>query len=90
MPELLTKHPKIVREVLASGGIKCGVQKRITPKILTKCPPDSFCSLPGGELCIYGLDQAHQMTQFHCSSCGLPGHRKNNRRFHPKYKTKKI
>jgi len=61
MPEIITKHPKIVKQVLESGGAKCG--KGLPQKILTKCPRESFCALPGGEVCIYGTDELEQMTQ---------------------------
>ena len=61
MPEQITKHPDVTIQVLKSAGAKCGpgVQKQI----LTKCPADRFCALPGGEMCIYGTDQIAQMTQ---------------------------
>lgn len=61
MPEQITKHPDVTIQVLQSAGAKCGpgVQKQI----LTKCPADRFCALPGGEMCIYGTDQVAQMTQ---------------------------
>ncbi len=62
MPELLTKHPKIVKSLLAQEGIACG--KGATQQILTACPKENFCSLKGGELCVYGLDESNKMTQF--------------------------
>ena len=62
MPELLTKHPKIVKSLLTQEGIACG--QGATQEILTKCPKENFCSLKGGELCVYGLDESHKMTQF--------------------------
>ncbi len=80
MPEVLTLHPEIVKKVLASAGIKCGTG--MAKRILKDCPNSSFCSLPGGELCIYGLNNQKKMTQFKCSQCGKIGHRKNNRKFH--------
>jgi hypothetical protein len=61
MPEQLTKYPDVTREVLESAGAKCGGDQ---PRaILKDCPAESFCKLPGGELCIYGLPQARAMTQ---------------------------
>jgi hypothetical protein len=36
-------------------------------EILTKCPADSFCKLPGGEICVYGLADASKMTQISTS-----------------------
>lgn len=61
MPEQLTKHPDVTLQVLRSSGAKCG--EGGAPEILKHCPADRFCKLPGGEVCIYGLPQASQMTQ---------------------------
>jgi hypothetical protein len=61
MPEVITKHPEIVKEVLASAGAKCGAGA--PQKILTKCPPAQFCALPGGEICVYGVSGVPDMTQ---------------------------
>lgn len=61
MPELLTKHPTVVIDVLESTGARCG--DGLPQKILTKCPREAFCALPGGELCVYGLDEVDAMTQ---------------------------
>lgn len=61
MPELLTKHPDIVIKVLKSEGAQCGTGA--APKILTKCPPEKFCTLAGGELCVYGSNDLGRMTQ---------------------------
>ncbi len=61
MPEVLTKHPDVVKKVLESAGAQCG--KGLPQKILTACPPDAFCALPGGETCVYGVAQVGQMTQ---------------------------
>lgn len=61
MPEQLTKYPDVTIEVLQSAGAVCG--KGVEQKILTKCPKERFCSLPGGEMCIYGLDEIPNMTQ---------------------------
>jgi hypothetical protein len=61
MPEQITKYPDVTLKVLKSAGAACGTG---TPqKILTQCPAERFCALPGGEMCIYGLDQIPQMTQ---------------------------
>jgi uncharacterized protein with PQ loop repeat len=62
MPELLTKHPKIVKSMLEDMGAKCGQGK--PQKILKKCPEDSFCAVKSGEFCVLGLDQADKLTQF--------------------------
>lgn len=61
MPEQLTKHPQVTLQVLQSAGAQCGVGVR--QEILTACPPARFCKLPGGEICVYGLPEAPQMTQ---------------------------
>jgi hypothetical protein len=61
MPEILTKYPEIVLEVLKSGGAKCGIG--VKQQILTQCAPEHFCSLPGGEICVYGMKDIAQMTQ---------------------------
>lgn len=61
MPEQLTKHPELTLRVLRSAGAHCG--EGGTQAILTACPAERFCKLPGGEVCVYGLDHAMQMTQ---------------------------
>jgi len=61
MPEQLTKHPDVTLQVLRSGGAKCGVGEG--QEILTRCPAERFCKLPGGEVCVYGLPDAPRMTQ---------------------------
>lgn len=60
MPEIITKYPEIVLQILRESGAECGVA---TQKILTSCPVERFCSLPTGELCIYGLNEIPKMTQ---------------------------
>jgi hypothetical protein len=61
MPEVVTKHPEIVKEVLQSAGAKCGAGA--PQKILTKCPREQFCALPGGEICVYPVSEIPKMTQ---------------------------
>jgi len=61
MPEQLTKHPEVTLKVLRSSGAKCA--EGATQEILTQCPAERFCKLPGGEICIYGLSDASKMTQ---------------------------
>ena len=61
MPEVLTKHPDIVLEVLKGGGARCGPGQE--QKILKACPPERFCATPTGETCVYGLEEIGQMTQ---------------------------
>lgn len=62
MPEQLTKHPEVTLAVLRSSLAKCG--EGASQDILRNCPSERFCKLPGGELCVYGLADAPQMTQF--------------------------
>ncbi|MBZ5710546.1 hypothetical protein [Nannocystis pusilla] len=61
MPEVLTRHPDTVIQVLRSGGAACG--EGAPQKILTTCPRDSFCALPGGETCVYDIADVGEMTQ---------------------------
>lgn len=61
MPEQITKYPDVTLQVLKGAGAQCG--QGLPQKILTQCPKDRFCSLPSGEMCIYGIDQIRQMTQ---------------------------
>lgn len=69
MPEVVTKHPDVVKEVLQSAGAKCGAGA--PQKILTKCPREQFCALPGGEVCVYGVGDIGRMTQLsHAELCG--------------------
>lgn len=63
MPELLTKYPGTVLKILKDANIKCGTGA--SQNILVSCPKDDFCSLPTGELCIYGTNNISQMTQIH-------------------------
>lgn len=65
MPEIISKHPEIVLQVLKSAGIACGTDTQ--PKILTHCPKQNFCTLPSGELCVYGINDLPQMTQLSAS-----------------------
>ncbi|CAG1016266.1 hypothetical protein BURC_01222 [Burkholderiaceae bacterium] len=62
MPEQLTKHPDVTLQVLRSAGAQCGTQA--PQEILTACPAERFCKLPGGEICVYGIADAPRMTQF--------------------------
>ena len=61
MPEQLTKHPEVTIQVLRSAGARCG--EGAPQDILKACPAARFCKLPGGEVCVYGLPEAMQMTQ---------------------------
>jgi hypothetical protein len=69
MPEVVTKHPDVVKEVLQSAGARCG--EGAPQKILTKCPREQFCALPGGEICVYGASDVPKMTQLSAAElCG--------------------
>jgi len=61
MPELISKYPEIVLQILKEAGIECGTGAK--QQILVNCPAEKFCSLPTGELCIYGLTDIPKMTQ---------------------------
>jgi hypothetical protein len=61
MPEQISKYPDVTLKVLKGAGARCG--EGITPKILTKCPAERFCSLSTGEICVYGIKEIPQMTQ---------------------------
>jgi hypothetical protein len=61
MPEQLTKHPDVTLQVLRSGGAQCAAGQ--PQEILTACPAERFCKLPGGEICVYGLGEMARMTQ---------------------------
>jgi hypothetical protein len=64
MPEIITKYPEIVIQILKVVG-KCGFG--VKQQILTTCPPERFCSLPTGEICVYGLEDIPKMTQISTS-----------------------
>lgn len=61
MPEILTKHPEVVKELLASQGARCGAG--VTPRVLEACPPAGLCGLEAGELCVFGPAEVGLMTQ---------------------------
>jgi hypothetical protein len=61
MPEQLTRHPEVTLQVLRSAGAQCGAGA--AQEILTTCPAERFCKLPGGEVCVFGLADASKMTQ---------------------------
>lgn len=63
MPEVVTKYPETALKILKDANINCGSGTQ--QKILINCPKQNFCSLPTGELCIYGLQDIPQMTQIH-------------------------
>jgi hypothetical protein len=61
MPEQISKYPDVTIEVLKSAGAVCG--QGGPQNILKQCPAKQFCALPGGEICVYGINQIPQMTQ---------------------------
>ena len=61
MPEQISKYPEVTLKVLKSAGAVCG--EGAPQKILTQCPTEQFCSLPTGEICVYGIKDIPQMTQ---------------------------
>jgi len=61
MPEIISKYPDIVLQILREAGMQCGTGAK--QQILVNCPADKFCSLPTGELCVYGLNDIPKMTQ---------------------------
>lgn len=48
-------------QILREAGIKCTSGAK--QQILTTCPPERFCSLPTGEICVYGIEDIPKMTQ---------------------------
>jgi hypothetical protein len=61
MPEQITKYPDVTLKVLRGVGAVCG--QGAPQKILKQCPADKFCSLPSGEMCIFGIGDIPKMTQ---------------------------
>ncbi len=61
MPELITKYPDVVIQILNGSGARCAQGE--PQQILTACPAERFCALPNGELCVYGLDEVGGITQ---------------------------
>jgi MYXO-CTERM domain-containing protein len=61
MPEQISKYPEVTIKVLKGAGARCG--EGLERKILTQCPPERFCSLPTGEICVYGIQDIPKMTQ---------------------------
>jgi len=61
MPEQISKYPEVTLKILKEAGAVCA--EGAPQKILTACPPERFCSLPTGEVCIYGIADIAAMTQ---------------------------
>ena len=57
MPDIWTKHPEIVRDLLGEGGFKCGAE----PRILKGRDPNWTCIVDGkrmwGDLYIHHADE---------------------------------
>ena len=66
MPDVWTRHPVIVRDLLEQGGFKCGV----APRVLKDRDPAWTCIVDGkrmsGDLYIHHVDKLR-------SELGLPG-----------------
>jgi hypothetical protein len=61
MPEQISKYPDVTLKVLKGAGAVCG--EGAPQKILTQCPRERFCSLPTGEICVFGIADIPKMTQ---------------------------
>jgi len=61
VPEQISKYPEVTLKILKEAGAVCA--EGAPQKILTACPPERFCSLPTGEVCIYGIADIPNMTQ---------------------------
>jgi len=61
MPEQISRYPETTLEVLESAGAACGAGG--AQRTLTACPAERFCALPGGEICVYGIEEIPRMTQ---------------------------
>lgn len=71
MPEILTKYPELALKILKDGKVACGEGK--PQRVLTTCPKEQFCSLPTGEICVYGVHDINATTQFHPLDFALIG-----------------
>lgn len=60
MPEVITKYPDVVLQILHESGAECSTEA--VQRILTTCPPERFCSLPTEEICVYSLNEIPKMT----------------------------
>lgn len=61
MPEQISKYPDVTLQILKDAGARCG--EGMEQQILKKCPPERFCALPSGEICVYGINDIPLMTQ---------------------------
>jgi hypothetical protein len=55
-----TENPRVGGSIPPLGA-KCAEGAK--QEILTQCPAERFCKLPGGEICVFGLSDASTMTQ---------------------------
>ena len=57
MPDIYTKHPDIVKNLLETGGFRCGIE----PRILKPRDPEWTCGVDGegyyGDIYIHHLDE---------------------------------
>ena len=60
LPEIVTEHPGAVLHKLEAAGGRCGEEE--PREILVDCPPERFCAMPEGEICVYGIDEIPQMA----------------------------
>ncbi|OGT45152.1 MAG: hypothetical protein A3E83_07705 [Gammaproteobacteria bacterium RIFCSPHIGHO2_12_FULL_41_20] len=76
MPEIITKYPDTVLQILRGTPITCAEGKQ--QNILTTCPKDRFCSSQAGELCVYDVKdmgkalQIQPMDVFFTTEAGIP------------------
>lgn len=70
MPEILTKNPEMLLNILKGAGFQCG--NRTTQQAKTECPKDQFCALPTGEICVYGVQDVSRMSQIQLSDFVFP------------------
>ncbi|MFY0541463.1 hypothetical protein [Nannocystis pusilla] len=60
MPEVLTRHPDTVIQVLESAGARCGEER---PEDLEDLPRRVVLRPAGGETCVYDVADVADMTQ---------------------------
>jgi len=61
MPDLMTRYPDTAQKVFESGRGQCTGDRE--PRILKDCPHNQLCVFPGGEVCVYGLNQIRRIPQ---------------------------
>ena len=78
MPEVLTRYPNIVIDLLKGMGANCG---RGPKEILVDCPTKNFCTVPNGEMCILGLNDSNKLTHFSANAIEQTGGKNGNNTF---------